>query len=265
MRRAGRGGGTPPRSPPLFSCRRYRCQEVGERGVVSLRAAPGRSWPGAGAASSGRREPCHGDVAGRGAMRGPALPCSSLGTVSHGDGGVGGSPLPAGRDRAPAGHRLGRRRLRFVGFPPPPPPELQPVAGLQRGVQPRSFRARAPFVPPRRRRAPGLRTARFLLPLCGGFAFPGGSPVPEPGGGGGQCRRWEPFSPAEGRVWVVVVERAAEAGRGAEPSGQARRHLAAVRCNRAAGTGEARPAVLAPSFLPSLPAHRWVRRPRFRG
>lgn len=66
---------------------------------------------------------------------------------------------------------------------PPPPPELQPVAGLQRGVQPRSFRARAPFVPPRRRR--GLRTARFLLPLCGGFAFPGGRPVPERGGVGG--------------------------------------------------------------------------------
>lgn len=252
MRRAGRGGGTPPRSPPLFSCRRYRCQEVGERGVVSLRAAPGRSWPGAGAASSGRREPCHGDVAGRGAMRGPALPCSSLGTVSHGDGGVGGSPLPAGRDRAPAGHRLGRRRLRFVGFPPPPPPELQPVAGLQRGVQPRSFRARAPFVPPRRRRAPGLRTARFLLPLCGGFAFPGGSPVPEPGGGsvgGGShflLRRGEfGLSWWSGRLKPV-----------GEPSRQARLAVTWPPCGVTGLRGRVRRGrrcLLPPSFPPSPP------------
>lgn len=88
-------------------------------GVVSLRAAPA----GAGQASSGRREPCHGDVAGRGAMRGPALPCSSLGTVSYGDGGGGWFAAPCGTGPCPSGAppRPAAAPVCWL-FPPPPPP-----------------------------------------------------------------------------------------------------------------------------------------------
>ncbi|KAM4683681.1 tumor necrosis factor receptor superfamily member 1A isoform 1-T1 [Amazona ochrocephala] len=41
----------------------------------------GRGWAELGRLPLGAAGPCHGDVVGRGAMRGPALPCSSLGTV----------------------------------------------------------------------------------------------------------------------------------------------------------------------------------------
>uniref|UniRef100_A0A8B9FZT5 TNFR-Cys domain-containing protein n=1 Tax=Amazona collaria TaxID=241587 RepID=A0A8B9FZT5_9PSIT len=41
----------------------------------------GRGWAQLRRLPLGAAGPCHGDVVGRGAMRGPALPCSSLGTV----------------------------------------------------------------------------------------------------------------------------------------------------------------------------------------
>lgn len=100
----GERGVSPPSFLPPSCC--YCCclwQEVGDE-LVSLRAAPVgvglRRWllsaPG----------PRYGDVAGRGAMRGLALPRSSLGTVSHSEGAP---PHPE------LAQRLGGGELRAAG------------------------------------------------------------------------------------------------------------------------------------------------------
>lgn len=245
-RGAGRGrGAAPGRLPPAAY---FPAAAAGNRGSGQFRSAPSRPpLVSAGAVSSGRGRRCHGGVAGRGAMRGAALRCSSLGTVSRsgcfaaprGDGTL---PRPAAAAGCVA--QLFAGQLRGASGPGLPSPPLA-AAGLL-------IAARLP-------------TARFLPPLSGGFACPQGCPVQRRGAAGRRpgSRFLLPRGEVDDRGGEGRWCRAAGDGEPSRaeppaplPAGRLRGHRAAALRGRSSETRRRRRCLLPPS----LPAGGWVRR-----